>query len=354
VSTAETAGVALSQAQAMIDVRHYAEASKLLAQLLAAEPSGPGWSLMAAARLGEGDHTGALDAANQAIALSPADGWPHRLASSALWNLRHYPESLRAALEARRLEPGSWQSHTSVAQAAVSACDLQLAAAAANEALRLAPEEPDVRYAAGSVRFALSDYQGAEAHQKRVLAANPAHAGALNELGRLALDGHNPVGAVRMFARAAAAAPESPVYARNVELAVIRAAALVIYVMAAAGAVVVMVCTGLKLPVIATMVPLAVTWIAVGCLLALAGWFVPAATRRAISRIARRRHVAVPIGIIAAGAAGAVVSIPLIINVITGAAPGEMSIPYFTPLIVIVISRVAAMVIWRDWHQTRR
>ncbi len=200
--------------------------------------------------------------------------------------------------------------------------------------------------------FALSAYERAEAHQRRALAADPAHAGALNELGRLALDGNNPVRAVRMFAQAAAVAPESPVYARNVELAVLRAAALVIYVVAAAGGVVVVVCAGLRLPVILTMGPLAGAWAVAGGLLALAGSRVPAATRRVISRVARRRQVAVPIGIIAVGAAAAVVITPVIITAVSGAAGGSVAIPYFTPVLAIVISRGAAMAFWRDWHQT--
>lgn len=354
MSMAEAAGAGLARAQAMIEVRHYAEASRVLAQVLAAEPTGPGWCLMASARLGDGDYAGAVEAANQAITLSPEDGWPHRLASSALWNLRNYPASLQAALEARRLEPHQWQSHVLVAQAAASAGSRELAAEAADEALRLAPEEPEVRYVAGKVSFALSAYDHAKAHLQRALATDPAHAGALNELGRLALEVHTPVNAVRMFARAAAVAPESPVYARNVELAVIRAAAVVVYVVAAAGAVVVVVCAGLKLPLTLTMGSLAGTWALAGCLLALAGLLIPAAARRMVSRVARRWRVAVPIGIIVAGAVAALVITLVLINASIGAPASPPTVPYLTPVIVFIGSRVAAIAIWRDWPQTRR
>lgn len=60
-----------------------------------------------------------------------------------------------------------------------------------------------------------------------------------------------------MFARAAAAAPDSPAYTRNVELAVICVAALVTYVLAAAGGAAVIACTGLRLSLLHTIVPLA-------------------------------------------------------------------------------------------------
>src|SRR5689334_16655333 len=167
MSTAEMAGADLSRARAMIDVRHYAEASALLARLLAVEPSCEGWCLMATARLGAGDHTGAIEAADKAIPIDPENGWPHRLASSAFFHLSDFPESLKAALRARRLESGQWQSQVLVGQAAVGTGDLKLAAEASAEALRLAPHEPDVLYVAGRVCRARSDYEQAEAHFRR-------------------------------------------------------------------------------------------------------------------------------------------------------------------------------------------
>jgi hypothetical protein len=109
VSTAEAAEVVLSQAQAMIDVRHYAEASALLARLLASEPSGPACCLLAMARLGEGDHAGAIASANQAIAINPVDAWPHRLASSALWQSVPFFAPVIAIFLSRRVAMIFWR-----------------------------------------------------------------------------------------------------------------------------------------------------------------------------------------------------------------------------------------------------
>lgn len=89
--------------------------------------------------------------------------------------------------------------------------------------------------------------------------------------------------------------------------------------------------------------------LSVGCLLGLAAWRVPAVTRQLISRLARRRRVAIPIGIITAGAAAAVISIPVIINTVTGTAPASLPIPYLTP-VIIILSRMLAMAIWREQH----
>ena len=63
----------------------------------------------------------AVEVANRAVALDPADEWPHRLASNALVHLGNFPDALRAADEARRLAPGYWQTHVCVAQAALIA-----------------------------------------------------------------------------------------------------------------------------------------------------------------------------------------------------------------------------------------
>jgi len=102
----------LARASAMLDVRRFDEASELLARVVSAEPeSSRAWCLMARAHLGAERYTEAVTAANQAMALDPADEWPHRLASNALVHLGHHADALRAAYEACRLAPGYWQTH---------------------------------------------------------------------------------------------------------------------------------------------------------------------------------------------------------------------------------------------------
>ena len=221
----------LARASAMLDVRRYAEASALLARIVAAEPdSARAWCLMARAHLGADRYGDAIDAANRAVALSPSDEWPHRLASNALGHLGHQADALRAAYEARRLASGYWQTHVCVAQAALAARRLDVAAEAADRARALAPNEADVHFLAGKVSLARGRLTEARAHQERAIALDPAHSGAMNELGRIRLRRHDTAGAIRHFISAARATPDERIYSRNIDVVMLRAVSRTIYV----------------------------------------------------------------------------------------------------------------------------
>src|SRR6202044_645301 len=99
----------LARAATMLDLGRYEEASTLLARLVSAEPgSGRAWCLFARAHLGADRFTEAVEAANRAAAIEPAEEWPHRLGSNALMHLGHHGEALRAAAESRRAPPRAW------------------------------------------------------------------------------------------------------------------------------------------------------------------------------------------------------------------------------------------------------
>ena len=122
----------LSRAATMIELGRYDDAARLLAAVLASAPdSSRGWCLLARARLGAGDQTGAIAAAARASALDPADDWPYRLASTALLSAGRTGDAVAAAEQARRLAPHFWRAHVCVAQAAAADGQLGLAAQAA-------------------------------------------------------------------------------------------------------------------------------------------------------------------------------------------------------------------------------
>src|ERR1700744_3052933 len=101
----------LARADAMLDMKRYDQACGVLSRLGAAEPENArAWCLLARAHLGAGRPQAAVEAANRAVTLDPADEWPHRLASNALVHLGNVTDALRAAREARRLAPGYWQT----------------------------------------------------------------------------------------------------------------------------------------------------------------------------------------------------------------------------------------------------
>jgi tetratricopeptide (TPR) repeat protein len=184
---------------------------------------------MARAHLGADRYAEAVTAANRAVALDPADEWPHRLASNALVHLGHHPDALRAAHEACRLAPSYWQAHVCVAQAALAVPRLDVAADAAARARALAPNEPDVHFLSGKVSLARGDLTGARGHQERALALDPAHSGAMNELGRIRLRRHDTAGAVRHFISAARATPDERIYSRNIDVVLLRTVSRTIY-----------------------------------------------------------------------------------------------------------------------------
>jgi hypothetical protein len=87
-----------------------------------------------------------------------------------------------------------------------------------------------VHYVSGLVSFANRHWKAARAHQERVLALNPAHSAALNELGRIKLRRRRPARAARHFIQAAQSAPGESIYGQNVDIAVRSAVALAIYI----------------------------------------------------------------------------------------------------------------------------
>ncbi|HET9079965.1 MAG TPA: tetratricopeptide repeat protein [Trebonia sp.] len=221
----------LARAATMLDLGRYDEASSLLARLVSAEPdSSRAWCLFARAHLGADRFTEAVEAANRAAAIEPVEEWPHRLASNALMHLGNHGEALRAAAESRRLAPGYWQTHVCVAQAALAAGQPAIAAAAAAEARKLAPNEPDVHFLSGKVALARGGLDEARKHQERALALDPAHSGAMNELGRIRLRHHDTVGAIKHFISAARTTPGEHIYSRNINVVIVRSVSRMIYV----------------------------------------------------------------------------------------------------------------------------
>jgi len=129
-----------------------------------------------------------------------------------------------------RLAPDEWRAYICLAQAELATeADFlaqpltreeyfHAAERAAANAIRLAPDEPDAHFTAGQVSYAQRKWKAARAHQERVLALDPAHSGALNELGRISLRRGASPRAARHFTQAARSAPGVSTYGRNAEI----------------------------------------------------------------------------------------------------------------------------------------
>jgi len=225
-------GQGLARARTMLDLKRHAEAASLLAGIVATDPgNGTAWCLLTLAHLGAGRNTDAAAAAERAIAAAPASDWPYRLASTVQLRLDNTRSALQAAEEARRLAPQEWRCHLCVAQATLATKErFDDAEAAAAKARELAPNEPDVYLISGKVSLERGKRAEARAYQERALALDPEHVGAMNELGKIRLRRLGGAAAAHHFAQAARTAPRETVYGRNVDVAVRRAVASVIYI----------------------------------------------------------------------------------------------------------------------------
>ena len=226
----------LARARVLLDIKRHDEAASLLAHIVAAEPQDSrAWCLLAATHLGAGRYKEAAAAASRAITLAPSDERPYRLASIAQRRLGQITAAISSANQACKLAPDEWRAYVCLAQALLATETdflaqlertyqeyFQDAERAAATAVRLAPHEPDAHFTAGQVSYAQRNWKAARAHQERALALDPAHSGALNELGRISLRRGGSPRAASHFIQAARSAPGVSTYGRNAELSVQR------------------------------------------------------------------------------------------------------------------------------------
>jgi hypothetical protein len=87
-----------------------------------------------------------------------------------------------------------------------------------------------VHFLSGKVALARGDLDGARGHQERALALDPAHSGAMNELGRIRLRRHDTAGAISHFINAARTTPGEHIYSRNIDVVIVRSVSRMIYI----------------------------------------------------------------------------------------------------------------------------
>jgi Flp pilus assembly protein TadD len=240
--TEDRVTVSPERVEMLCDLGRWEEAVPLVHRLLTVEPENESaWCLLAQCRIGLGQFEAALAAARQAAVLAPGDEWPQRLISFACTHLGLPEEALRAAREAVRLDPHSWQTYARLAAAAVrpptgrprdraeragragSAGAIRgEAMQAAERALTLAPDEPQVQLIYGTVAASGGRRVEAERAYRTALALDPQNSGAHHLLAALRLRRRSgPVGlaeAATGFATALSADPTAHLSRRSLEL----------------------------------------------------------------------------------------------------------------------------------------
>jgi tetratricopeptide (TPR) repeat protein len=213
----------LARATALLDVNRNDAARELLARVIARSPdSFEAACLMARCHQQSGQPRDMRREADRACALNPNSEWAHRLRSIALRTLGSPAEAVAAARQAATLSPHGWEPWVVLAGALLACSDRtqrEEAREAIGRALAIAPDRPAVRVEAGRVYGALGDERTARAHYEYVLASDPGHAVARNNLAIFDLRKGRTAAAAGQFASVLADRPGNGLYLRNTQLA---------------------------------------------------------------------------------------------------------------------------------------
>lgn len=210
----------------LCDLGRWADAAREAGSYLQTSPDDVrALCLLAQARLGLQDATGALAAAQAAMTAEPSSEWPLRLASLASRALGRHADAVQLARAAVEAGPFLAQAHVALARAEVArARDLEAARRAADQALRLAPLMVEAHLAVGAVAFAQQRFDDAEAACREALRIDPQSSAAHNDLTRVALRRQRFAGSSRLaaaaggFATALRADPNAQASRRNLDL----------------------------------------------------------------------------------------------------------------------------------------
>jgi hypothetical protein len=167
---------------------HFAEASDLLRPVAERELANLDmWRLLARAELAAERYERALQAAEHAHVLAPAEALSDVIASVALWKLGRTEEALERARRAVTTDRRDFAAVSLLARILSVAGLHDDARAAAAEAAALAADLPEAHLTVGIVAAAAGERSAARASFRAVLALDPANGAAHHELARLRL-----------------------------------------------------------------------------------------------------------------------------------------------------------------------
>ncbi|MFZ2032839.1 MAG: tetratricopeptide repeat protein, partial [Candidatus Dormiibacterota bacterium] len=200
-------GQATVRAAALIDIGRCADALPLLHQAIAQDPDDlNARCLLGLALMREGRWQEAEIAARDAIAVAPAHGRAHSLRAYTLKALNRRDEALQEAQRGVELDPTTPDRYQALVQVALD-WRTDVAQAASETLLRLAPESAEAHFRAGTVSMFRGEYPEAEAFMRRALSLDPTYRGAHNNLGVTLIRQGRRAEAFAAYQRAAALDP---------------------------------------------------------------------------------------------------------------------------------------------------
>jgi tetratricopeptide (TPR) repeat protein len=182
-----------------------------------------------------GSAQNAISAAQRSLELEPdnAHGW--RLLAVAHSRTRSHGRAHEAAETAQRLEPNGWQGHVVLADVDAAADNVDdQTRAAVRTAISLAPQVPGTHFAAARVAMASNNRRAAARHYQDVLAIDPTHAAARNNLAIIQMRRGNTGRAAASFVGLLAENPNSTLALLNLRATAFRALRVVYIVLAIA------------------------------------------------------------------------------------------------------------------------
>jgi tetratricopeptide (TPR) repeat protein len=215
----QTADVLMERAKALVGIRRWNEALKLLGQALAIAPdSSDILCNISYIKLALGEYQQSLANAERAVHYEPANEWAHRLRSHALLHLGKKSDALRAAEEAVRVAPDMSETLICLANAQIANHLLDQALKSGLRAREIAPESHETHEVLASVGIELSYWSEAEKHLRTALSLNPTSYSALNDLGLCLYRQDRNAEAWEFFMRAARINPTDETAHRNLKL----------------------------------------------------------------------------------------------------------------------------------------
>jgi tetratricopeptide (TPR) repeat protein len=228
------------RANGLLGINRPREALEVIYSSLASNPDDAAMLRLAAqAHLAADQRAGsaqnAISAAKRSLALEPdnAHGW--RLLAVAHSRTRSHGLAHEAAETAQRLEPNGWQGHVVLADVDAAADNVDdQTRAAVRTAISLAPQVPETHFAAARVAMASHNRRAAAQHYQDVLAIDPNHAAARNNLAIIQMKRGNTGRAAASFVGLLAENPNSTLALLNLRATAFRALRVVYIVLAIA------------------------------------------------------------------------------------------------------------------------
>jgi Flp pilus assembly protein TadD len=209
----------VDQARMLLEARLFERARDLARSRLATAPSDPDAHLVAAAACFElGDGRACAEHAAAAIAADPRSAEGHRLLALALARTRDFDRARAVAAYAAELDPQWWTTHALVAIVELESPHprLDLALRAAQEAVRLGPQEAGAHHVLGLVHLRSRRRGPAESALRTALAIAPQDSEIRWSLGEVLLQGRKAGQAIDEFAQLAVEDPRQRAHVHNV------------------------------------------------------------------------------------------------------------------------------------------